>query len=117
MLWVLPECQELLLLKLQEKKKSQNEAGEGSPGMRGSGEGEAVFSASRQPGAEDGLACWAVNRIVSSAVAYLQWQPLGRCKQYGIKGRDGQGASGTPQTRAEQEGRRPGAQSEVLLGI
>ena len=43
MLWVLPECQELLLLKLQEKKKSQNEAGEGSPGMRGSGEGEGCF--------------------------------------------------------------------------
>lgn len=58
-----------------------------------------------------------LNLIVSSAVAYLQWQPLGRCKQYGIKGRDGQGASSTPQTRAEQEGRRPGAQSEVLLGI
>lgn len=38
------------------KKKSQNEAGEGSPRMRGSGEGEAMFSASRQPGAEDGLA-------------------------------------------------------------
>ena len=116
LLRVLPECQEPLLLKLQ-KKKSQNETGEGSPGMWGSREGEGIFSASRQPGAEVGLACWVVHLTVFSAVAFLQWQPLGRCRQDGIKGRDGQGSSGTPQTRAEQEGRQPGAQSEVLLGI
>ena len=76
-----------------------------------------MFSAGRQQGAEDGLACWEFNLFVSSAVVFLQWQPLRRCRQDGIKGRDGQGASGTPPTRAEQEGRQPGAQSEVLLGI
>ena len=75
-----------------------------------------MFSAGRQPGAVDGLACWEVNLMVSRAVAFLQWQPLGRCRQDGIKGRDGQGASGTPPTRAEQEG-QPGAQSDTAIEL
>ena len=62
LLWVLPECQEPLLLKLQKKDVGMGLARE-ARGMRGLAGGEGMLYASHQSGAKDSVAPLAVTLI------------------------------------------------------
>lgn len=112
LLWVLPACQGIAPARSCQLLKLQKEMSEwdwrGRLGLRGLGEGAGKLSASRQPGAEDGVARWPVTPIsfqcCCMSVVPASGKLGSRWSQWERRGR------GPAALEGLEESRKPGSQ-------